>query len=309
MAAAAFFFSLMSLMVKGVGRHLPSQEIVLGRGALMVGLSYAAVRRARVSAWGHDRKLLALRCVFGFLALSSFFYALVHLPLAETTVIQYTNPVFTALMAAVALHEGIPVRQALSVALSLLGVGLIARPSFLFGAAAADLDPVAVGIALAGAVFSAAAYVSVRRLGRTDHPLVIVHWFAVTTVLGSLPLALPHLVWPTPWEWAALAAIALATLRAQVHMTTGLTLERAGRATAVGYLQIVLAGLWGLLFFGEIPNGWSLAGAALIIGATLWLARQRVEPDEVTDPLARALVPAPAVSAVSRRCRRPGNGG
>ena len=54
-------------------------------------------------------------------------------------------------------------------------------------------------------------------------------------------------------------------------------LEPAGRVAAVGYLQIVFAALWGVLFFGEIPGTLSIAGALLIVGSTFFLARA---PDE-----------------------------
>jgi drug/metabolite transporter (DMT)-like permease len=61
-------------------------------------------------------------------------------------------------------------------------------------------------------------------------------------------------------------------------MTRGLQLERAGRATAVGYLQVVFAAAWGLLFFGERPTAWTAAGTALVLAGTLLLARPRRAP-------------------------------
>ena len=264
----------MSLLVKAVGRGIPSQEIVLARGVVTAVLSWAMIRRAGLSARGRERGLLLLRGVLGFAALSCFFYALVHLPLADATVIQYTSPVFTALIAALVLSEGMGSREVLGVGTGLAGVILVARPSFLFGGGStAGLDPVAVGVALAGAVLSAGAYVTVRRLGRTEDPLVVVLWFSVIVVAGSIPTAAPDLVWPTPWGWVGLAGVGVATQVAQVYLTRGLKLERAGRATAVGYLQIVFAALWGALFFGEIPDAWSVAGALLVIGGTFLLTR------------------------------------
>lgn len=276
MAAAAFFFSLMSLFVKGVGQRLPTQEVVLGRGAVTLALSWMALRRVRVLARGERRGLLLLRGLFGFAALSCFYYALIHLPLADATVIQYTNPVFTAVIAAVVLAEGMGALELLCLAASLAGVVLIARPTFLFGNGA-SLDPVAVGVGLGGAALSAAAYVTVRRLGATEHPYVIVFWFAVVTVVGSVPLTVPAWLWPTPVEWAGLAAVGVTTQIAQVYMTRGLQLERAGRATAVGYLQIVFAGIWGALFFAEVPDALGLGGAAGIVASTFVLARRRRE--------------------------------
>lgn len=273
MALGAFWFSVMSLLVKAAGERVPSQQIVLVRGVVTLALTYALLRRAGLPVRGSRERLLVLRGVLGFAALSCFYYALVHLPLADATVIQYTNPVWTALLAVWLLGERMLLREAGLVLASLLGVLLIARPDFLFGAAGSRLAPAAVGIALLGALFSAAAYVSVRKLAATEEPLVIVFYFTLVTVPAALPGTLIDAVWPTAWEWMALLGVGLAAQAGQVYMTLGLQRERAGRATAVGYLQIVFAALWGLLFYHEVPDGWGIAGALLIVGSTLLLGR------------------------------------
>jgi drug/metabolite transporter (DMT)-like permease len=279
MAYGAFWFSLMSLLVKTAGQRLPSSEIVLARAIVSLVLSYALLRQARVPIWGNDPKLLTLRGLLGAAALACFYYALVHLPLAEATVIQYTNPVFTALLAAWLLRERLGVREGACVAASLGGVLLIARPGFLFGAEHA-IDPVTVGIALLGALLSAGAYVTIRRLARTEHPLVIVFYFPLVTVPATIPLVVPVAVWPRGWEWLLLLGVGVTTQIAQVYMTRGLQLLPAARATTVGYTQIVFAALWGALFFAEIPDRWSFAGAALIIASTLALATRGGEAEQ-----------------------------
>ena len=270
MVAAAFFFSVMSLLVKLAGQRLAAEQVVLFRAAVALVLSWGLLRRAGLSPWGKSRGLLFLRGLLGFFALSCFFWALVHLPLAEATVIQYLNPVFTALLAALVLGERLEWRATLSVVGSLGGLLLVARPAFLFGGAQ-HLDPVASGVALAGALFSAGAYVTVRRVGSGEHPLVVVFWFPLVATPLSLPLAFRVWQWPTPLEWLLLIGVGVATQVAQVFMTHGLQKEPAARATAVSYLQIVFAALWGALVLGEIPDALTLAGACLIIGSTLLL--------------------------------------
>lgn len=276
MLASAFFFSVMGLAVKLVGQRLPTQEVVLVRSLLNVGFTYVMLRHAKVPIWGNRPAVLALRGTFGFLALSCVFYALVHLPLADATVLQYTNPVFTALFAAWLLSERMDRAEAGLIVASLLGVVLIARPGFIFGAQAARLDLLAVGVALVGSMFSAAAYVTVRQLARTEHPLVIVFYFTLVSVIGSAPATIADFVMPRGAEWAFLLLVGVAAQAGQVCLTRGLALEPAGRATAIGYIQVVFAAIWGALIFGEIPDGWVIAGASVIIGSTLLLARQRV---------------------------------
>lgn len=275
MAVAAFFFSIMSLLVKVAGARIPSQEVVLARSVVVTGGALVLLRRKGLSPWGTRRGLLVLRSLLGFTALSCFFFALTRLPLADATVIHHMNPVFTAMLAALVLGERFSARAAAFVAMSFIGVALVARPGFLFGGLAASLDPVAVGVAVMGAVLSAGAYVAVRRLGATEHPLVIILYFGTFSLLGSIPIVAPMAVLPVGVEWLVLLGVGLATLLAQIALTHGLALELAGRATAVGYLQIVFAALWGAIFFAEIPGAWGLAGALLIVGGTLGIARTR----------------------------------
>jgi drug/metabolite transporter (DMT)-like permease len=114
--------------------------------------------------------------------------------------------------------------------------------------------------------------VLIRRIRDRESPLVMVFYFPLVTVPLALPFAVAQWVWPTPTEWLLLLGLGVATQMAQVHMTRGLVLVPAGRATAVGYLQVVLAAVWGALLFGELPDLLTLGGAALIIGGTLIVA-------------------------------------
>jgi drug/metabolite transporter (DMT)-like permease len=297
MAYGAFWFSVMSLLVKIAGQRLPSMEIVLVRAVVTLALSYALVRRARLPLWGNRKSLLLLRGFLGCAALTCFYFSIVHLPLAEATVIQYTNPVFAALLAGLLLGERFGGRELIGVIASMTGVLLIARPSFLF-ASGAPVDPLHVGIAVCGALFSAIAYVTVRMLRNIDSPLVVVFYFPLVTVPIVLPFAIAGWIWPTPTEWAVLVGIGTATQIAQVYMTRGLQLEPAGRATAVGYLQIVFAALWGILLLGEHPDAWSILGAAIIIGGTLLVSLTRPRAASSPSP-ASPSAGSPAVGAAS----------
>ncbi|MEW5927743.1 MAG: DMT family transporter [Gemmatimonadota bacterium] len=270
MAVGAFWFSVMSLLVKLAGERLPSAQIVLARAVVTFVLSWAMLRRAGVNPWGHDRRRLALRGLVGASSITCFYYSLVHLPIAEATVIQYMNPVFTAILAGALLGERMGRREVACLLLSLAGVVLVTHPAALFGGEA-RLNPWHVGIALAGALSAASAYTTIRAL-RDEHPLVVVFYLPVMTIPTAVPLlagAAPR--WPTPLEWLVLLGVGVSTQVAQLYMTRGLQMERAGRATSVGYLQIVFAAAWGILFFGEVPDAWSVAGAVLIVGSTLAL--------------------------------------
>ncbi|MEM1128358.1 MAG: DMT family transporter [Bacteroidota bacterium] len=273
MVVAAFLFSVMSLFVKLIGPRIPSAQVVLIRNAFSLGATYWMLRQAGVRPWGTRRGLLVVRGAVGFVALLCFFYAIPRLPLADVTVIQFTNPVFTALLGAVFLGEYLKRREVALAVLSLLGVVLVAQPSILFGARAEALDPQAALIALAGAVLAAGAYITIRRLSATEHHLVIVFYFPLISVPAALPFLWFEAVWPTLTEWALLLGIGVLTQAAQISLTKGLRAERAGKAMSLSYVQILFAALWGFLFFGEVPDLLSVLGALLIVGSTVLLAR------------------------------------
>lgn len=273
MVAATFYFSVMSLMVKAAGQHIPAFELVFARSVVLLILCAVTLRIKGISPWGTNRRVLLTRGVLGFIALNCFYFTILRLPLTDATVLQFMNPTFTTLIAAIFISESLGSRHMGLVLISLLGVVLVAQPTMLFGQMSAGLDPVAVGAGLTSALLSAAAWVLIRKLAKTEDPLVIVFYFALVSTIGSSPVVITDLVVPYAREWPLLLGIGIATYFGQLNLTRGMRLEPAGRVAAVGYLQIVFATLWGVLFFGEIPGMFSVAGALLIVGSTFFLAR------------------------------------
>lgn len=273
MLGSALAFSVMSALVKYAGTRLASQELVFARSVVAIVISVALLRRAGIHTLGTRRWLLLARGIWGYAALSCGFYAMTKLPLAEATMIQYLHPVFTAMLAAVVLGERADRSLAASVLLGSAGVLLVTRPAFLFEAGGATLHPLGVAAALGGALLTAVAYVGVRELARTEHPLVIVLWFPLVSLPASLPATVASGVWPRGFEWLVLLGVGVFAQIGQVCLTRGLALEPAGRAMAISYVQIAFATLWGVLFFGEVPGVATLLGSLLVIGGTAIGAR------------------------------------
>ena len=268
MVASAMSFSLMGVCVKQVGGRIPAAEVVFARAIVSVALSWWLLHRAGIPAWGKRRWLLIWRGTIGTAALLCVYAALAALPLAAATVLQYLYPPFTALLAWLMLGEPIGKRVLAAMALGWLGVLLVAQPAGLLqGGATLALVPVL--IAVAGALFTALAYVSVRSLGTSEHPLVIVFYFPLVALPLSLPLVALNPVLPTPAELLWLVGVGVFTQLGQVYLTRSLTALPAARATAISYVQVLFAGGWGWLLFGESIDTWTIAGAALVLAATL----------------------------------------
>lgn len=290
MCASAFFFSLMSVFIKFAGQSLGVFEIITARGLVSMVAGWWMMRAADVAPLGKgDRGLLVLRGVLGVAALVCYATAVIRLPLAEATVFHFTSPLFTALLAAAFLGEVMGRREVAVAFLGFVGVVIIARPDFGLGifprdGVAETLDPIAVLIGISGAIFSAAAYTVVRKVGQTQHHLVIINYYALATFLIGLPLMMPGFRMPRGQEWLLLLGVGLSTQIGQIFLTKALQKERAGPAISIGYLQIGFAAFWGYLFFNTMPDGWSAAGTAVIVASIIILGRLRSSRGTVVAP-------------------------
>ncbi|GAB4381244.1 MAG: DMT family transporter [Calditrichia bacterium] len=251
---------MMAAAVKALQQKIPSQEIVLARSLFMVVATSIFLIHSHLSFWGNNKKLLFLRGFFGFLGLSAFFYTLTTIPIADSVVIQYTSPIFTALLAIVILKEKTNKKQWMAFVLAFIGVVLVIKPGF-------SLTFIPAFIGLCGACSSGVAYNLVRKLRESEHPMNIIFYLPAVSIPLSLPGAISDFVLPSGEQWIWLILIGAFTFVAQIFLTIGLHREKAAKATTVSYITVVFSILWGLIFWKEIPDSYSLSGAILILGA------------------------------------------
>ena len=274
MLISALAFALMAALVKEAGQlGIPLLQIIFVRAVISVALSLIDIGRAGVHPLGHRRVLLFARGLSGFLALTGVFYALIHLSMAQATVLQYLHPVFTALLAFLFLAERPTTATLACIALSLLGLACIVSPYWIAsGATPTPLWPVLAG--LGGAFGSGVAYTLVRKLVATEHPSVIVLYFPLVCAPGTLLLGGADFMWPTVTGWWVLLGVGCFTQLGQLALTKAMQLDAASRVTSLSYVQIIFAAILGWLAFGEIPTLATLLGGGLILLgaiASAWL--------------------------------------
>ena len=260
-------FSLMTVCVKQLGGRLPVSEIVLVRSLVSIGLTGVAMRISGISPLGRNRRLLLIRGLCGSIALLCFFEAIARLPLASATVLQYTYPTFTAIAAWLLLGERLRRRIALAVLVGWIGVICVIQPGWI-GTGMEGLALIPALIAVAGALFTALAYVSVRRLSRSEHPLVIILYFPMVSIPLTIPAVLQQGVWPAGMDWFWLLGVGVLTQLGQIWVTQGLSSLPAARATSLNYVQVVFAAIWGWIWFQERITPLSCLGAVLVLGAS-----------------------------------------
>ncbi len=274
MVASAAAFALMAAVAKLLLPNVPTQAVVLSRGVMMTALCVAIAVRKGVPLVGKSPGKLLLRGLLGYGALSCYFYSVQHLPLGDAVLLQYSHPAFVAALAPLLLGERTGKGHWWIVLTALAGVALIVGPSGEMRAGAL--------VGLTGSLLSGLAYMTIRDLSRTEHPLTIVLWFPLTTIPGSLVAtvivgraAIPRDVHEVLGHFGVFAC----ALFGQVALTEGLARVGAARATAVSMTGPVFGLLFGLAFFGTRPTSWSLAGMALVIGALWLLARTSRVPE------------------------------
>ena len=265
MFISAFAFALMSALVKEASLlGIPLLQIIFIRAVISVILSLADIRRVRAHPLGHRRWLLLARGVTGFTALTSVFFAIIHLPIAAATMLHYMHPVFTALLAFIFLMERPTPATLICIALSLTGLGFMVSPLWLSGGSTnLAFWPVMAG--LAGALGSGIAYTLVRKLVATEHPSVIVLYFPLVCIPGTLLLGATDFIWPDAMGWLVLVGVGCFTQLGQLTLTKAMQRDSASRATSLSYIQIVFAALLGWLFFAEVPALTTQIGAGLIL--------------------------------------------
>lgn len=232
-----------------------------------------------------QRPFLLLRGIFGFFGVFGMYYSLQYLSLSDAVSISFLTPMVTAFFAWVLLSEKYSVLEAICAVVSLAGVLLIAKPSFLFGSeseaevpendnaesSSSRLRLVATAMGLMGVCGASAVYVLLRKIGKLAHPLISVSYFALLTCLvtfaatlliPSLSFQTPH----TPRQWFLFVLIGISGFFMQFCLAAGLQREKAGKSSLMVYPNMVFALFWDFVIWDHLPGLLSILGTTLIIG-------------------------------------------
>lgn len=252
---------------KWLARDLPVMEISFFRYLIAFVAAAILFNPVRVPrAWRTRRP--GVQFVRGLLLLGSTvfnFFAVRHLQLAETMAISFSAPLMIAMMAGPLLGERVGRERWLAILVGFVGVLVVARPS------AAGIDP-AMGLAFLNAACYAVYAILTRRLAGVDtaESMLLIS-AAIPVVVLALPMA-SEFVMPAGFTtWAVMLLMGLCG--ALGHFLVILAYGRAPAAVVApfAYAQILWMIASGWLVFGDVPNGATLAGAAVVIASGLYL--------------------------------------
>ncbi len=264
-------YTIVNALIKYLCLNLPFNEVAFFRCALGLVIVVPGLLRHRFVQLRSKRHGAHFwRAVLGSVSMLVGFFVLTKLALADATAMGFTTPLFVIIIAAVALGEKIRWRRWSATAVGFIGVLIMMRPG------SHGFDPFLL-LALGGAALSAMAVCVIKNLTGSENSSTVL---ILMTLWGALFLAVPAIiVWQTPTVTEWLLLLALGTM-ATLGQSCIIQAYSAGEATAVApfdYLRLPFSVMVGLWFFAETPSIWTLVGALVIIGSTLYIARREAQ--------------------------------
>ena len=271
--ASAFGFAIMATCVRlcdDYGAAISSFQKSFFRNVVALGLALAVFLRGSVpthagsvptKAW----LLLVLRSALGTVGIFANFYALSRITIAEGQTLNKTAPFFTVVFAALFLKEHAGWKSFRPLLVAFAGVLLIAKPGFAGEAA----FPLAMG--LLGGVSAGAAYTALRALGKTGalKSSFIILFFSAFSCLAAVPFMLHGFVPMTAAQVAILFGAGGGAALGQFGVTLAYRCAAPRDIAVYDYTNILFTAAFGFALFGQIPDGWSLVGFALIVFAAV----------------------------------------
>jgi drug/metabolite transporter (DMT)-like permease len=270
--ASLVLFCTMDAMVKALGDTYGSFQLMLFRSAIaMIPVAVLIHRAGGLKIVRANRPWLqAARACIGFGSMLGFFYVFPRMPLVDAYAISFAAPLFMVALSVPLLGEPVGWRRWTAVAVGFVGVLIMLDPwgiEFHF-----------ISLILLAATFCyALSTILVRLLSRHDHDIVTLFWFALAASGVSLIGAIPEWIWPAPMDWVWLIVLGLLGGVAQILVTRAWRLAPAAVLAPFDYASIVLAVLFGYLWFLEEPSWTVWLGLPLVVGSGLYiLHRERV---------------------------------
>lgn len=275
MVVAGLLFALMGVFVKLGAQHFSSAELVFYRSFVGLVVIYAIVRQQKLRLATPHLRMHLWRSLSGFFALMLFFYAISALPLASAITLNYTSPLFLALLLTIALKQKPAWWLIGALIMGFAGVALLLKPRF----DGADLVPRLLG--LGSGMLAGVAYLNVKQLGQAGEPeWRVVFYFTLVCTIGAGLWMLVHQFHVLTWHTLPiLLGLGTTATLAQLAMTRAYRLGNTLVVGSLAYSTVVFASLLGILLWGEtlVPTSWLAIGLIVASGVISTWATARVK--------------------------------
>ncbi|XP_033467460.1 solute carrier family 35 member G1 [Epinephelus lanceolatus] len=279
------FFSTIALLVKTIqGIHAIEISAIRCFFQILFTMPLLIYHKTGFLGPRDKRVYLVLRGFIGSNAMILLFYAVQQMPLADATVIMFSNPVFTSILAWIFLKERCTIWDCVFTVFTITGVILIARPPFLFGEDRRGIEGNYTNhikgtiAAFAGAIGAAFTFVVLRKMGKSVHYYLSVWYYAVIGFIECVITVSVLGEWKIPFcgrdRWL-LMLIAVLGIAGQTFLTKALQIEKAGPVALMRTIDVVLAFIFQFIFLNRAPTWWSLGGALCVVVSTSGVALRK----------------------------------
>lgn len=266
---AGFGFALMSLFVKLSG-DIPSMQKGFFRNIIAVFISSIPLikhwRFINIPRNNTGWLVLISRSVFGTIGLVLNFYAISHISLADSSIIQKLSPFIIIILSYIFFKEEMTRFQVFAIIIAFIGITLIIKPS------GNNIISMGALAALLGALCAGIAYTCVRYLG--THNIsgeFIIFFFSSLSSLMLLPYLILDYRTMTYFQLLMLLLAGISATIGQYGVTFAYKFAAAKNISVFDYSQVLFSGIFGYMFFGEFPDFQSLIGYIIVISVGIVL--------------------------------------
>ena len=275
MLGAIASFSAMAVAGREVSQWLDTFEIMTYRS--LVGIVVLWVILTLTGQWRQvTRRSISTHVVRNaahFTGQNLWFYAMTSIPLAQVFALEFTSPIWVALLSPLILGEPLTRLRLMSVLVGFVGILIVARPS---------PDTISPGLiaAASSAVFFALSVMYTRLLTRTETVLCIMFWLTLMQAAFGIIFSAwdGDMVAPSAQTLPWLVLIGLAGLLAHYCLTSALAIAPATVVVPIDFVRLPTIAIVGMLLYGEALDAWVFVGATVIFAANyanIWYANRR----------------------------------
>lgn len=262
MLLSTIFFTFLTVSIKYL-TDISTYQIVFFRSAGSLVFSMAFLLRNKISIYGNNKLILIVRGCIGLLSMGLFFASLKHLPIGSAVSIRYIAPIFATIFALFLLKEKVKNIQWFFLAIAFLGVVILKGFD-------TQINTIGLLLAVASAVFSGLVFIIIRKIGDSEHPIVIINYFmAIATIIGGI-LSINNWIAPEGIEWLFLLSLGVFGFFGQLYMTKAFQETETNQVAPLKYMEVIFTMIFGAVWFNETYTFWSIIGILLIlVGLTL----------------------------------------
>ena len=258
-------FITVTALVKFLGPRIPPAEAAFLRyllGLVFLIPAVGALRTAHLTR--RQWTLCATRRVFHALGVILWFYAMVRIPLADVTAMNYLAPIYVTIGAALFLGEKLAFRRIAAVLFALLGALIILRPGFR------EISSGHIAMIFTALVFGGS-YLTAKILADEMKPSVVVAMLSIFVTIALAPFALVEWVTPTWYELWILFLVACFAVAGHYTMTLAFAAAPVTVTQPVTFTQLIWAVLLGYFAFNEAVDVWVIVGGILILSSVTFI--------------------------------------